>query len=245
SAPTRPAALSSCANGRRPTATRSCATSAPMSKALAGRSIPPTRLKPSRCSPTGSSSRRRSRRKPTRSRPIPPTASPRMRNSTWRDSRTCSSCAPRSKDNGAAIRRRRRNTSTCRITIGQCRASASEKIDQYPCGSAVVGDRGPFASHNVDLKRNPTFTTYAPGGLRNGGSAFVTEVTIMQKWRNESFVDVVNLIFGAWLFAAPWLYGFASGAAGWNAWIMGALIALVAIAALAAFAEWEEWINLL
>jgi hypothetical protein len=67
----------------------------------------------------------------------------------------------------------------------------------------------------------------------------------MQKWRNESFVDVVNLIFGAWLFAAPWLYGFASGAAGWNAWIMGALIALVAIAALAAFAEWEEWINLL
>ena len=67
----------------------------------------------------------------------------------------------------------------------------------------------------------------------------------MQKCRNESFVDVVNLIFGAWLFAAPWLYGFASGAAGWNAWIMGALIALVAIAALAAFAEWEEWINLL
>ncbi len=67
---------------------------------------------------------------------------------------------------------------------------------------------------------------------------------MMQKWRNESFVDVVNLILGAWLFAAPWLYGFASGAAGWNAWIMGALIALVAIAALAAFAEWEEWINL-
>src|SRR5262245_26478749 len=48
----------------------------------------------------------------------------------------------------------------------------------------------------------------------------------MQKWGDESFVDVVNLIFGAWLFAAPWLYGFASGAAGWNAWIMGALIAL-------------------
>src|SRR5262245_63828111 len=67
----------------------------------------------------------------------------------------------------------------------------------------------------------------------------------MQKWRNESFVDVVNLILGAWLFVTPWFYGFASGAAGWNAWIMGALIALVAIAALAAFAEWEEWINLL
>src|SRR6516165_10038942 len=42
----------------------------------------------------------------------------------------------------------------------------------------------------------------------------------MQNWRNESFVDVVNLIFGAWLLAAPWLYGFASGAAGWNAWFI-------------------------
>jgi hypothetical protein len=68
---------------------------------------------------------------------------------------------------------------------------------------------------------------------------------MMQKWRNESFVDVINLILGAWLFVTPWLFGFASGAAGWNAWIMGALIAVVAIAALTAFAEWEEWINLL
>src|SRR5262249_53461723 len=31
------------------------------------------------------------------------------------------------KDNGAAIRRRRRNMSICRITIGQCRASNSER----------------------------------------------------------------------------------------------------------------------
>ncbi len=68
---------------------------------------------------------------------------------------------------------------------------------------------------------------------------------MMQKWRNESFVDVVNLILGAWLFATPWFYGFAFCAAGLNAWIMGGLIALLAIAALAAFAEWEEWINLL
>jgi hypothetical protein len=67
----------------------------------------------------------------------------------------------------------------------------------------------------------------------------------MQKWRNEALVDVVNLILGAWLFVAPWIFGFASGAAAWNAWIVGALIALVAIAALAAFTEWEEWANLL
>jgi len=67
----------------------------------------------------------------------------------------------------------------------------------------------------------------------------------MQRWRNESFIDVVNLILGAWLFLTPWIFGFAGGAAGWSAWILGGVIALVAIAALTAFAEWEEWINLL
>src|SRR5262249_54190551 len=195
-----------------------------MSKAAAGRSIPPTRPKPSRSSPIDSSSRRKSRCNPTRWRPIPPTASPRMRNSTCRASRTCSSCAPRSKDNGAAIRRHRKNMSICRITIGRCRASDSERKRLWPNEfPRRVNNRRPFRIAQMPSER---------------------EVTIMQKWRNEAFVDVVNLIFGAWLFAAPWLYGFASGAAGWNAWIMGALIALVAIAALAAFAEWEEWINL-
>jgi SPW repeat len=65
----------------------------------------------------------------------------------------------------------------------------------------------------------------------------------MQKWRNEAYVDVINLILGAWLFVTPWIFGFAGNAAV-NAWIVGALIALVAIAALMAFTEWEEWVNL-
>jgi len=67
----------------------------------------------------------------------------------------------------------------------------------------------------------------------------------MQRWRNESFLDVVNLVLGAWLFLTPWVFGFAGGHAGWSAWILGAVIALVALAALTAFAEWEEWVNLL
>ncbi len=67
----------------------------------------------------------------------------------------------------------------------------------------------------------------------------------MQKWRNEAFVDVINLVLGAWLFVSPWVFGFADGTVAWNAWIVGALIALVAIAALMAFTEWEEWANLL
>jgi SPW repeat len=65
----------------------------------------------------------------------------------------------------------------------------------------------------------------------------------MQKWRNEAYVDVINLILGAWLFLSPWIFGFA-GTAAMNAWIVGALIALVAIAALMAFTEWEEWANI-
>jgi hypothetical protein len=67
----------------------------------------------------------------------------------------------------------------------------------------------------------------------------------MQKWRNEAFVDVINLILGAWLFVSPWIFGFANSTAGMNAWIVGGLIALVAIAALLAFTEWEEWANIL
>ena len=67
----------------------------------------------------------------------------------------------------------------------------------------------------------------------------------MQKWRNEAFVDMINLILGAWLFVTPWIFGFAGSVAGWNAWIAGALIAVVALAALMAFTEWEEWANLL
>jgi hypothetical protein len=66
----------------------------------------------------------------------------------------------------------------------------------------------------------------------------------MQKWRNEAFFDVANLVLGVWLFLTPWMFGFANSAAGWNAWILGIAIAIVAVAALMAFAEWEEWLNL-
>jgi uncharacterized membrane protein YfhO len=70
------------------------------------------------------------------------------------------------------------------------------------------------------------------------------EVT-MQKWRNEAYFDVATLVLGIWLFLTPWMFGFATGAAGWNAWILGIAIAVVALAALSAFAEWEEWVNLI
>jgi hypothetical protein len=61
-----------------------------------------------------------------RRRPTPPKVWRRMRSSTWRALRTCSSCAPRSKDSGAASRPRRRNTSTSPITTGRFRACGKQ-----------------------------------------------------------------------------------------------------------------------
>jgi hypothetical protein len=63
-------------------------------------------------------------------------------------------------------------------------------------------------------------------------------------WKNERVCDVLNLILGGFLFASPWIFGFASGVQTQNAVISGIVIAVLSIAALAAFAQWEEWLNL-
>jgi len=103
----------------RPTATRSCAISAPVQR-------PPLALDP----PT-----RRSHRAARRSSQA--RAAVAAHPTRWRRSgegiartrighdgfKTCSSCARRSKDNGAAVRRHPRNISICRITIAPWRAS--------------------------------------------------------------------------------------------------------------------------
>lgn len=63
--------------------------------------------------------------------------------------------------------------------------------------------------------------------------------------QDKGIIDVVNLLLGAVLFLAPWLYGFADQMpAAWNAWITGAVMVILAAAAIFAFAEWEEWVNL-
>jgi SPW repeat len=62
--------------------------------------------------------------------------------------------------------------------------------------------------------------------------------------RPEAILDLYNLILGALLFFSPWLFAFAHGAAGSDAWLGGAVIAAVSLAALFVYAEWEEWIAL-
>ena len=62
--------------------------------------------------------------------------------------------------------------------------------------------------------------------------------------RPEAVLDVYNLLLGALLFVSPWLFAFAHGTAGADAWLGGAVIAAVSLAALMVYTEWEEWIAL-
>jgi SPW repeat-containing protein len=60
--------------------------------------------------------------------------------------------------------------------------------------------------------------------------------------RPEAILDFYNLLLGALLLLSPWLFAFAHGAAGADAWLGGAVIVAVSLAALIVYAEWEEWI---
>ena len=57
-------------------------------------------------------------------------------------------------------------------------------------------------------------------------------------------INIINAVLGAFLFVAPWLFAFESGAASWNAWIVGIAVVVFALAAVADLQEWEEWVNL-
>lgn len=61
------------------------------------------------------------------------------------------------------------------------------------------------------------------------------------KWQ-----DWTNLIFGLWLFIAPWVLqppATTGDSAVWNLWIVGIAVAVFALAAMFAFQVWEEWVN--
>jgi hypothetical protein len=62
--------------------------------------------------------------------------------------------------------------------------------------------------------------------------------------RPEAVLDLYNLLLGALLFVSPWLFAFAHGTAGADAWLGGAVITALSLAALMIYAEWEEWITL-
>ncbi len=67
----------------------------------------------------------------------------------------------------------------------------------------------------------------------------------MKKWRNESVLDLYNLLLAMFLFISPWLFARANGTAAADLRASGAAIAVLSLAAMVAFSNWEEWANLL
>lgn len=57
--------------------------------------------------------------------------------------------------------------------------------------------------------------------------------------------DWVNLVLGLWLFASPWVLGYADTTAAWNAYALGAAIVVFAAIAANAPHAWEEVVNAL
>ena len=66
----------------------------------------------------------------------------------------------------------------------------------------------------------------------------------MRKWRPESILDLYNLLLAILLFAMPWFFTRASGAAVIDMRASGVAIAMFSAVALFAYANWEEWGNL-
>jgi hypothetical protein len=66
----------------------------------------------------------------------------------------------------------------------------------------------------------------------------------MIRWRRETSLDIYNLVLGAILLAAPWLFSYVHEAARADDWTSSAIVIALAAAALLAFAEWQEWASL-
>lgn len=66
--------------------------------------------------------------------------------------------------------------------------------------------------------------------------------TMDSVFSRENVPSIIILLAGLVLFIAPWVPALAmTGAAAWNAWIVGAAVALIAAVALYESATWEGW----
>ena len=62
--------------------------------------------------------------------------------------------------------------------------------------------------------------------------------------RRAAILNAYNLAFGLFLFVSPWLFAFAHGVAGLDAWLSSAVILIIFVLGFLRFAEWEEWATL-
>src|SRR5579871_2291661 len=66
---------------------------------------------------------------------------------------------------------------------------------------------------------------------------------MLRRWREESVLDIYNLLLAVILFGAPWFLAHASRTAALDLWLSSAAIIILSLAAIIAFSVWEEWIN--
>jgi hypothetical protein len=65
----------------------------------------------------------------------------------------------------------------------------------------------------------------------------------LRKWRQESVLDLYNLLLAVILFGAPWFVAHASRTADLDLRLSAVAIIILSLAAMIAFSAWEEWIN--
>lgn len=59
----------------------------------------------------------------------------------------------------------------------------------------------------------------------------------MLRWRRETILDIYMLVLGAFLFLAPWLFGYGREVARADLWTSGVLLVATTLATVLAFAE--------
>ncbi len=67
----------------------------------------------------------------------------------------------------------------------------------------------------------------------------------MLRWREESVLDLYNIVLAAILTIAPWFFPHASRTAAIDLRASGAAIVCLSLGAILAFSSWEEWANLI
>ena len=66
-----------------------------------------------------------------------------------------------------------------------------------------------------------------------------------QRWQ-DLFSLVITLVIGAWMFIAPFVYGFTHThiSAAWNSYASGIVVMVLSVYGLATKKIWEDWLNL-
>ncbi len=91
------------------------------------------------------------------------------------------------------------------------------------------GSAAPIRTAGAAIVANHAASHAAWNAWVLGALVFITALSAIG--RMELWQERINFVLGAWIFAAPWALGFASGrypAAAWDHWVVGALVLIFA-----------------